>query len=419
MASSLLFGVSTDVKDTESENIVEDIARSSLLNKTENFTNQSMKQDVIKEYVTNLVTKSISEQEVEQNLKNNLKVAQATVQTNRMVFEDITFDEAEDITFSQVNITANDIAAEYEQLRQDCIDAVNQAVDETEIVKNVEDAMDAGNYDDYLNNLITEAEKKTKQEGIIATESESYHFKRREHGLFGVETNVQNIKDKSRSTNVNDDFVENVAIASVISDTDLYSRISQAYNKTVETVSKLKMEVDEVNTSDIQSSINQSNELEVKGAYFGKTKGIKFEQANDAKASIIATALIASVCEMDSTNSTRAIASDMLDLTQSIKAHNESKSSTTSKADRTSTTEQTNETETKQNHSQMAAIIGSILSVILVAIIAFVAIKHFQSKTPSQPMYAPVPQAPAQPAVVVVPSQQAQTADTPKDENLI
>lgn len=422
MASSLIFGVSTDVKETETENIVEDIARSSLVNRTEDFTNQSMKQDVIKEYVTNLVTRSISEQDIEQNLRNNLKVAQATVQTNKMVFEDITFDEAENITFSQVNITANDIAAEYEQLRQDCIDAVNQAVDETDIVKNVEDAMDTGNYNDYLNNLITESEKKTKQTDKITTESESYHFKRREHGLIGVETNVQKIKDKARTTNVSDDFVENVAIASVISDTDLYSRISQAYNKTVETVSKLKMEVDEVNTTDIQNSINQSNELEMKGAYFGKTKGIKFEQANEAKASIVATALIASICEMDSTNSTRAIASDMLELTQDITAKNSTSGSTNSKADRTSTSEQTNETETKLKRSQMAAIIGSILSVILIAIIGFVAIKYFQSKSPSVPTYAPSPQASSQPTVVVVPSQQpTQTPAVPNvpEENMI
>ena len=110
--SGLIFGVDVDNKEIETENIVEDISRSSLINKTEDYLNQQTKEEMIKDYVTNLVNKNISEEETKQNLQNNLKSAQATVQANKMVFADLTFDEAEDITFTQTNLTANEIAQE-------------------------------------------------------------------------------------------------------------------------------------------------------------------------------------------------------------------------------------------------------------------------------------------------------------------
>lgn len=389
--SGLIFGVDVDNKEIETENIVEDISRSSLINKTEDYLNQQTKEEMIKDYVTNLVNKNISEEETKQNLQNNLKSAQATVQANKMVFADLTFDEAEDITFTQTNLTANEIAQEYNQFRQDCIDAVNQAIDETNIVRDVEDAMEAGNFDSYLNNMISEAEKNTKQSSDHTTTAQSYQtprfqfitLKRKEHGggLFGVDVTNQKIKDKARTTNVTDDFVENVCIASVISTQDLYSRISQSYNKTVETVTKLKQEVSEINDQTIDNAITQTNELELKGAFFGKTKGVKFTQANEAKASIMAVSLIAAVTEMSSENSQRAIASDMLSLTQSQESRNQSKRETKQSGTSNTTTDQTNTGETKTKKSQLKQILMSIgvVVIIIVAIIIFAAIKKHSS----------------------------------------
>lgn len=392
--SGLLFGVDVDTKDVETENIIEDISRSSLVNKTEDYLNQQTKEEMIKDYVTNLVNKNVSEEEVKQNLQNNLKTAQATVQTNKMVFADLTFDEAEDINFTQTNLTANEIAQEYNQFRQDCIDAVNQAIDETNIVRDVEDAMEAGNFDSYLNNMITEAEKNTKQTSNQTTNAQTYQppafqfitLKRKEHGggLMGVDVSKQKIRDKARTSNISDDFVENVCIASVVSTQDLYSRVSQAYNKTVETVTKLKQEVNEINSQELNNTITQSNELELKGAYFGKSKGIKFTQANEAKASIMAVSLIAAVTEMSSDNSQRAIASDMLNLTQSQTSKNESKRETNQSASSKKTNEQENVSETKVKKSQAKQIVMTIAVIIVIAIIGIIAYYYFRTSTPTK-----------------------------------
>lgn len=432
--SGLLFGVDVDVKDVETENIVEDISRSSLVNKSEDYLNQQTKEQMIKDYVTNLVNKNVSEQEVKQNLQNNLKAAQATVQTNKMVFADLTFDEAEDINFTQTNLTANEIAQEYNQFRQDCIDAVNQAIDETNIVREVEDAMDAGNFDSYLNNMIAEAEKNTKQTSEQTIDAQSYQapsfrfitLKRKEHGggLIGADVSKQKIKDKARTSNISDDFVENVCVASVISTQDLYSRISQAYNKTVETVTKLKQEVSEINEQTIDNAIAQSNELELKGAYFGKTKGIKFTQANEAKASITAVSLIAAVTEMSSDNSQRAIASDMLDLTQSQKSRNESKRETKQSAESEKTNKQASSAKTKAKKSQAKQIVMTIAVIIVVAIIGLVVYNYFKkpksasSKPKKQQAAAPQPQPKTQKAAVPTPTPQsiAQTEEEPKTQ---
>lgn len=391
--AGLLINTDVNLQDMEKENIVETISNSSLLNQTENYNNTNVKQQMIKDYVTNLVTRNVSEQEVQQNISNNLSAASNVNQSNKRVFNDFTFDGAKGIRFTQVNKTASEIAENFETFRQDCIDAVNDAIDNTDIVTQVEDAMNNGNYDSYLNDLIAESEKKVENKQKTETSAENYtvypgftsrHWRRREHGLLDTSVSKQKIKEKSRNTDVTNDVVNNVAIASVVSNTELYSNISQAYNKTVETVNKIKTEVKQSLEAKASSDVNQSNEEIMSNMYFGPgSENITFEQMNDASVSVAATALVQAVTEMSSDNNLQAISSDMLGITEDFTNKNETKGET--KASGSSTTDHKNDltSTTGLAKSHIGAIVGTIAAVIVLIVVAIVVMKIMQSRSPA------------------------------------
>lgn len=392
MGGGLLVDVDVDVKNTEKENLVENIAKSELVNNTSKFNENSTKQQMIKDYVTNLVNRNVSEQEVASNLSTNFSVVANAQQSNKMVFSKFNFEEASDISFSQINMTANEIAQDFEQFRQDCVDAINDAISNTDIVNEVNDAMQNGTFDKYLGEQIADAEKNVKDQITSDTGVETYI--RREHGLvnFGVATN--NIKEKNKNVDVTEDLVSNISSVAVVNNTDLYSRISNAYNKTVETVNKIKVEAQASIDAETKVGTNQSNEMEMTGMNFGKgTTNISFEQLNDAKANVEACAIISAIAEMSSDNSLQAISSDMMGLTQSVGNTTTTDNATSNKGVASTTKDVGATSTTKNTKSQAATIVASIMAVILVCVVAFIVFKIYGSRR--QPTALALARAPA------------------------
>lgn len=404
MGGGLLVDVDVDVKNTEKENLVENIAKSELVNNTSKFNENSTKQQMIKDYVTNLVNRNVSEQDVASNLSTNFSVVANAQQSNKMVFSKFNFEEASDISFSQINMTANEIAQDFEQFRQDCVDAINDAIANTEIVNEVNDAMQNGTFDKYLGEQIADAEKNVKDQITSDTGVETYT--RREHGLvnFGVATN--NIKEKNKNVDVTEDLVSNISSVAVVNNTDLYSRISNAYNKTVETVNKIKVEAQASIDAETKVGTNQSNEMEMTGMNFGKgTTNISFEQLNDAKANVEACAIISAIAEMSSDNSLQAISSDMMGLTQSV-GNTTTTDNTTSNKGIANTTKDVGATSTTKNtKSQAATIVASIMAMILVCVVAFIVFKIYGSRR--QLAVAPAPAVPTRPTALAPATAQA------------
>lgn len=373
--------VDVDVKNTYSENIVENIQNSQLLNRTDNYNKQDTKLQNIKEYLTDLVHRTTNENEVSENVTRNMSTVGEVIQTNDLILENVKIEGASDVNIEQINETTQKITKNFNQYRQEIIDTINQAVSNTEVVKEVEDAMEVGTFDEYLNDLLTEAEQKANQSSTSQVKSESFKFERREH-ILSTEVNVNNIHTKSRNTNVSNELVENVCVASVISNTDLYNKISQAYNNTVETTMKIKREVNDVTNDKLESLIKQQNKLKISGLVItNDSKNINISQINKTRSEIEAVALITNITNLTSKNYQDAIASDMLGITQNMKTISESKGKTSSSAKGSQGTDQVTGTTTELSKSRIASIIGTIAGVVIIVVVAWILVK-FLGKTP-------------------------------------
>lgn len=378
----MILGVETEVKNTENENIIENIAKSELINETSNFTENKTRQESIKDYITNLVTRNTSEQEIQDNVEANLKTVNEVNQLNELIIDNLTLESEFDVV--QRNKDAANISSNYQMLRDQIASIINKAVEESNIVSQVEEAMDAGNVDNYLNNLIAEADKKTAVDSTIKNQVQT--FKMVEHILAGVSTNVSNIKNKARTTNVTDDLVKNVCVASVINDTDMYSRISQAFNQTVENVIKNKSIVKQAIEATVKDIKNQTNRLVLSNATI-KSK-LTVEQVNESESTIEASALISSTVNMSGDSTVQAIASDMIGLTQSFGAKNDTEGKTDMSGSAKTSTDLGNGTDTAHVHSQAAEIVSLVVFLVIAIVVAIVAFKFLKSKSSPVPTAA-------------------------------
>lgn len=378
----MILGVETEVKNTENENIIENIAKSELINETSNFTENKTRQESIKDYITNLVTRNTSEQEIQDNVEANLKTVNEVNQLNELIIDNLTLESEFDVV--QRNKDAANISSNYQMLRDQIASIINKAVEESNIVSQVEEAMDAGNVDNYLNNLIAEADKKTAVDSTIKNQVQT--FKMVEHILAGVSTNVSNIKNKARTTDVTDDLVKNVCVASVINDTDMYSRISQAFNQTVENVIKNKSIVKQAIEATVKDIKNQTNRLVLSNATI-KSK-LTVEQVNESESTIEASALISSTVNMSGDSTVQAIASDMIGLTQSFGAKNDTEGKTDMSGSAKTSTDLGNGTDTAHVHSQAAEIVSLVVFLVIAIVVAIVAFKFLKSKSSPVPTAA-------------------------------
>lgn len=378
-----------DVKNTNTENIVENIAKSDLLNRTENYDSSTVRQEAIKDYVTNLVNRNVDENELVDDIKNNINVAGKIEQVNSTVFKSMDIESMDGFDITQSNTTAEEIANEYQSFRDSVSQTINKAVDQTDIVNEVENQMAAGTFDQFLNDLIAKADQAANQSSDTGIDSQSFRRIRRQRysrpkprkirrerfGDLGV--NINNITDKSRNTNYNEELVQNVSIASVFSDQEMYDKLSNAYNKTVETVHSVKNAISNVSDNTISNAISQKNELVFEGISIKEVTNFKLTQVNDAKSTVASVSIISDVLEMSNDNDLRAIASDMIDITQKFEEKKEHTSDTSNTAEASQTVDQVTQVKTSLKKSRIAAVVDSIVLGIILIVVGYFALKIF------------------------------------------
>ena len=185
--------------------------------------------------------------------------------------------------------------------------------------------------------------------------------------LGGVEATT-NISNKTSSEfSSQKELVENVAIASVIRNTSMYNEINQSFSQVIETIKETKVKMDEKIDEKVTNQTVQRNEASITFSKSKNLKNITIEQVNEAKSSIEAATIIKTATTMDTSNTVKAITSDMLGLTQDFTTTNETKADTKA----TSVIKQSSSQITTQVSSQVAKA-DSISSVIMIIVIVLV-----------------------------------------------
>lgn len=399
---------------------VVNIQESEIFNRTEDYEETNTRQESIQNYIKNLVNRNQTSDEIEKNLKANIEAANDTLQENKLNLEFIDFSDSSDITIKQVNQNVATLVKSFEKFAEDLTKTINDGLQDTNLVSDVKTAMDNGNLTEFLHDMQNEAEAANAQATTQDTNQEAEGFRRGRHlepfdrkkfvlyphesyrkkerckakenwliggpkakelpcecsngkmrkegwALGGVEatTNVSNKNSSEFSSQK--ELVENVAIASVIRNTSMYNEINQSFSQVVETIKETKVKVDEKIEEKVTNQTVQRNEASITFSNAKNLKNITIEQVNEAKSSIEAATIIKTVTTMDTSNTVKAITSDMLGLTQDFTTTNETKTETKA----TSSIKQSSSQITTQVSSQVAKA-DSISSAIMIIVIVLV-----------------------------------------------
>ena len=189
---------------------------------------------------------------------------------------------------------------------------------------------------------------------------------------------ITNVSTKTSSEfSSQKELVENVAIASVIRNTSMYNEINQSFSQVLETIKETKVKMDEKIEDKTKNQTVQRNEASITFSNAKNLKNITIEQVNEAKSSIEAATVIKAVTTMDTSNTVKAITSDMLGLTQDFTTTNETKAETKN----TNAIKQSSSQITTQVSSQVAKADGlsSIIMIIVVVIVLAIVAKTIMS----------------------------------------
>lgn len=403
---------------------VTNIQESEIFNRTEDYETTNTRQESIQNYIKNLVNRNQTSDEIEQNLKANIEAANDTLQENKLNLEFINFSDSSDITIKQINQNVATLVKSFEKFAEQLTNTINDGLQDTKLVSDVKTAMDNGNVTEFFHEMQNQAEAGNAQATTQETNQEAEGFKHgrylepfdrskfalyphesfggkkesckasdnwllgrpKEHpfdekkegwALGGVETTT-NISNKTSSEfSSQKELVENVAIASVIHNTSMYNEINQSFSQVIETIKETKVKVDEKIEDTSKNQTVQRNEASISFSNAKNLKNITIEQVNEAKSSIEAATIIKSVTTMDTSNTVKAITSDMLGLTQDFTNKNETKTDTKD----TTEVKQTSSQITAQTSSQVAKADGlsSIIMIIVIVIVGSIVLKMVMS----------------------------------------
>lgn len=410
--------VTTNVSNEASS--VVNIQDSEIFNRTEDYEEINTRQESIQNYIKNLVNRNQTSDEIEKNLKANIEAANDTLQENKLNLEFIDFSDSSDITIKQVNQNVATLVKSFEKFAEDLTKTINDGLQDTKLVSDVKTAMDNGNVTEFLHEMQNEAEAANAQATTQDTNQEAEGFRQGRHleafdrkkfvlypheaygksgrckakenwliggpnakelprecsygkmrkegwALGGVEATT-NISNKTSSEfSSQKELVENVAIASVIRNTSMYNEINQSFSQVIETIKETKVKMNEKIDEKVTNQTVQRNEASITFSKSKNLKNITIEQVNEAKSSIEAATIIKTATTMDTSNTVKAITSDMLGLTQDFTTTNETKTDTKA----TSVIKQSSSQITTQVSSQVAKA-DSISSVIMIIVIVLV-----------------------------------------------
>ena len=424
-------GVSAETNVSTENSSVVNIQDSEIFNRTEDYEETNTRQQSIQNYVKNLVNRNQTKDEIEKNLQANIETANDTLQENKLNLQFIDFSDSEDIHIKQINQNVAQLVKSFEKFAEDFTKTVNDGLQDTKLVDDVQTAMDAGNITEFLHDMQNEAESASGQATSQDATQEAESFKRNQryvegfqrgrhieyfdqtkfvlypHEAFGkkeackakenwliggpnakelpcessnrkegwalagaeIKTNVSTKNSSEFSSQK--ELVENVAIASVIRNTSLYNEINQSFSQVLETIKETKVKVEEKIDDKTKNQTVQRNEASITFSNAKNLKNITIDQVNEAKSSIEAATVIKNITTMDTSNTIKAISSDMLGLTQDFTTTNETKTETKA----TSAIKQTSSQITTQVSSQVAkdnAISGVVMIIAIVLILGII-----------------------------------------------
>ena len=321
------------------ENIFKSVARTCNSTTINKYNENNTKLENIQEYVKNYVYNTQNENSIKKNLENNLRYTSAVEQTNSIFIKKIYVEGDNNIIeMDQINVLVEKIAAQFEALAEEAIQAINETVISTDTATEVKTAMDNGVFDDYIatcaNNMASANSSFVNNDftsGIVTA------FKRIEHWPFplasiDLSVDIQEIKHKTNLDFVTEDFVTNVCTASLINNTEFFNKIVSAYNQTLNTINKTMIEVNQKNDQIAEVVSEQRNKIEIPEGItiIGDSNKVIFAQSNEANVDLSACAVIKSIAELATTNTTGAMMADILGLTNDFSNKTENKTSMTS-----------------------------------------------------------------------------------------
>lgn len=385
-------GINTSVSNNEQV--------SNVYNEAQKYTDQSVKDTMIQNYITQITTRNEDVNELVKNFINNVSADADSVQRNTLEFAACL--DLSDVVIKQKNELEQNAKQGFQKLNEDAktlkrvlesesetgttsdqgstntqgatSESEQEAKQEQESTQEVEQqagftALNA--YNKYLmkERYVSSIKPRTKHLGIREY-FDTFRCTKDAFCLFAcldVNTAVQNSSQISNSSNI--DLQTNIQTQ------DIYKKIETAYDKTVETITKISETINETTNSMATAKSVQINEVrfDEKTACLLKLQKLDVTQTNKLKQNVELTTAIESINSLTTDNEIKAIMLDMMGLTQS----SDTKQDTASKSTQKSSQEQKNEQTTKQTAGTGAG--GAIAVLIILAVLGCVGFLIYKS----------------------------------------
>lgn len=386
-----MWGVGVNASTSSNEQV------SNVYNEAQKYTDQSVKDTMIQNYITNITTRNEDVTELVKNFENNVSAEADSVQRNTMRFAGCI--KVKDINKAQVNELVQDVKQGFEKLNEDTktLKRVLESTSDTSTTAeqgstNAQGAsaetgqtVDVGQSSSQTTEqkagftALSYFSKHSMREPFVSHSSfpqlvrKNKHISIREHFasylnsherfcLFGcVDVN------KSDSTSSQISNATNIDLQTNIQTQDIYKKIETAYDKTVETITKISEVVNETTNSIAAASSIQINEFIVENEHDScmlELSNISGDQKNKLEQDVELTTAIHSINSLTTDSEVKAIMTDMMGLTQS----SETKQDATTKTEQVDKIKQDNEQKTKQ----VAEVGGGTMGMITIIIVAIV-----------------------------------------------
>ena len=328
--------VKTNVNTTVEDNYMDSLKSSEIFNDTENYESTSVKDTALQEYVTNITNKRETNDEMARNLSNNLNTVANVIQDNEMDIEIGKNAELEDVEFLQSNEEHKKIANILSSFYEDVLKVIRDNETEQGEEKDVENNrdLDFGTSNDTSQGATATQSSDMSADQTVAqsASNETFHKPRwqgangfhrkyeRGMGLVNTEVSTNVNTGITNTTQLSKDFSheENINYNTVKNDTELFSKISDAYDSLISTINNTKTSLTQANSSDMEANTEQTNKMIVKIGSGTNMKNTTFEQKNAAIVEMSAALTVQSILNSGVEDIQKAIMLDMLGATNNF-----------------------------------------------------------------------------------------------------
>lgn len=318
-----------------------------IYNEIDHLSTSDVKEHNINEYISTLRQKTENVNEVISNMENNIKAAGRAYLLNELNLNILDSKDIKGINIKQTNEMTQKLTQGYKGF----IQQVTQVLDKADSIYESEfqgsQTADAGQDSSIISDQVNKSEQDSSQETV-------------QESFMDINTEVSTSKSKQETLQTSIDRRE------IINNTDIYNKISTAYDKSVEVLNHMKNVKNNVIGLTSEGDISAINKLNVNISNVNGLKGLNVEQTNSLIQNIELIAAVSAIDSLDVTNEVKAIVSDMIGLDQSGIS--------------TQTTDSTGSqsTDTTQKSSQVTSqtIKTSIIAIIVIAFIIIIFIRR-------------------------------------------